>query len=419
MKLKLLAAFSLISAGVSAQQFNISAELRPRFEFRNGYGTLTPDNQDPAAFISQRSRINLDFKKDKLHLYTSLQNVNVWGDVSTLSSKSKNGFALHEAWAALDASSKLTFKIGRQVLSYDDQRIFGGVDWAQQARSHDALVAKFAFRSAQKLDIGVAFNANSETLFDEPYAINQYQNMQYMWYGNKFKSLNLSLLAMNLGVPYISDSTQRQAYSQTLGLRLDYSKNKWKVNGAVYAQTGKIEKVNLSAWYASANVSYSASQKIDIGLGGEYLSGTDQNSSSANIKSFNPWFGTNHKFNGLMDYFYVGNHLNSVGLTDLYFFGDYKNKAFTASLKPHIFLASAVITNEDQGIMDNYLGTEIDLVMGYTFNEYVGLKSGYSQMFGTKSLEKLKGGNPNNGNNWAWVMLTVNPTLFSSKNTED
>ena len=37
---------------ISAQQFNVNADLRARFENRNGYGTLKPDTEESASFIS-------------------------------------------------------------------------------------------------------------------------------------------------------------------------------------------------------------------------------------------------------------------------------------------------------------------------------------------------------------------------------
>ncbi len=37
-------------------------------------------------------------------------------------------------------------------------------------------------------------------------------------------------------------------------------------------------------------------------------------------------------------------------------------------------------------------------------------------MFATEGMKVLKNvPNPSNVNNWAWVMLTINPTLFTSK----
>lgn len=416
MKKFILLLFVLFAGRLAAQEFDIAAEIRPRFELRNGYGSLMPDIANPAGFISQRTRLNLGFQNDKLKLFTSLQNVNVWGDVGTTSPTAKNGLAFHQAWAELLMSNKLSFKLGRQELSYDDERIFGAVGWVQQARSHDALVAKYAASENHQVHIGLALNAMSETNTDQVYTINQYHNMQYAWYQGKFNNLQLSLLAMNLGMSYQTDSLQDYAYNQTFGARLVYKKNKFSADGSAYLQTGDIATVSLMAWYASANVKYGFSDNFTAGLGFEYLSGTDQNTTKNEINSFNPWFGTNHKFNGWMDYFYVGNHINSVGLTDITAFAEYKHKAFTASIRPHIFMAPAVILSLEDitKTMDPYLGTEIDFTMGYKLNEYVGLQLGYSQMFATESMEAVKSGNADNLNNWAWVMVTINPTLFSS-----
>ena len=414
MKKIILFVFILIAGNISAQQFDLSAEIRPRFEFRNGYNRLMPDNADPASFVSQRTRLNFGFQHDKIKLFTSLQNVNVWGDVGTSSKTAQNGVVFHEAYAEFFATEKLSFRMGRQELNYDDQRIFGAVGWAQQARSHDALLLKYAANVNHSFDLGLALNANNENLFDVPYTVNQYQNMEFLWYHGKFNELQLSILAMNLGMEFDKDSIRQTAYNQTFGARLQHGKNNLKADGAFYVQTGELGTSSISAWYASANISYAMTEKFRAGAGAEFLSGTDQNTTKNETNSFNPWFGTNHKFNGHMDYFYVGNHINSVGLTDVYAFGEYKNKAFIAALRPHVFMAPGVILSPEGKTMDSYLGTEIDLSAGYQINSYADIKLGYSQMFATESMEAIRGGNADNLNNWVWIMVTINPTLFSS-----
>jgi len=127
---------------LTAQQFDLSAEVRPRYENRHGYKTLLNKDTDGANFVSQRTRINFNFEQDKIRLGVTLQNVRVWGDVSTLASDD-NATALHEAWAEALLSDKISLKLGRQEIVYDDHRIFGNVGWAQQARSHDAFLFKF------------------------------------------------------------------------------------------------------------------------------------------------------------------------------------------------------------------------------------------------------------------------------------
>jgi len=419
----LIILFACLSSSLIAQQFGISGELRPRFEARHGYKTLPLPTDEPATFISQRTRINLDYKSEKFNVYFSLQNVRVWGDVSTLSTNDKNGITFHEAWGEYFVSSKFSIKLGRQEISYDDQRMFGSVGWAQSARSHDAMIAKFSIGKNGKLDIGFALNSNAETLFDQPYTINQYKSLQYAWYHTNFKeNIGLSVLFLNNGMPYskIIDQNsmdQKTTYSQTIGGRLTYKKGKLNLNAATYFQTGstpntiKNDKIDLSASYFSANGKLALTNEFIVGIGFEYLSGNDMGSTSRKQHAFNPFYGTNHKFNGWMDYFYVGNHINNVGLIDINIPFTYKIKKFSFILTPHFFSAEGdIVTNNEKA--DAYLGTEIDFGIGYIIIKNVTLNIGYSQMFATESMEILKGGSKSETNNWAWAMLTFKPNFF-------
>ena len=65
--------------------------------------------------------------------------------------------------------------------------------------------------------------------------------------------------------------------------------------------------------------------------------------------------------------------------------------------------------------IDKQLGTEIDLVYTHKLNKDVTIGAGYSQMFASEGLEVIKNNFDGNSNNWAWLMLTIKPTLFTSK----
>jgi hypothetical protein len=404
-----------LSLPVWAQNFELSAELRPRFEYRHGYKTLAVDTLDAAAFISQRTRLNFNYESERLNVYLSLQNIRVWGDVSTLSAKDANGIAVHEAWAEAPLTSHLSMKIGRQEIVYDDQRLFGNVGWAQAARSHDALIATFKPNANNRLDFGLALNEASETLFETNYNVNNYKAFQYVWYHANFKNVSLSLLALNTGFVYDDDRKQNVAYNQTLGTHVVYGKNKFKADASIYAQTGKLADIDLRAYNLALNINHGFAAHFNVGLGVEYLSGTDMNSSENKLKSFTPWFGTNHKFNGWMDYFYVGNHLNSVGLVDVNLPLSYQKDKFSVNLIPHFFSSAATVVNTLDKEMSNSLGTEIDVSLGYKIANDIQLKAGYSQMFATKTMEILKAGNNNNNTNWAWVMFVFKPRLLNYK----
>ena len=138
------------------------------------------------------------------------------------------------------------------------------------------------------------------------------------------------------------------------------------------------------------------------------------NDTSTKIKSFNPFYGTNHKFNGWMDYFYVGNHQNSVGLTDLYFTLNYQKGKFSANITPHFFNAAGDIYSGTTKQSSN-LGTEIDLSIGYKVANNINFSAGFSKMYATNSMEILKGGDKDEANTWSWIMININPKLFSSK----
>lgn len=407
-----------ISADIQAQELDVNLQIRPRFEYRNGYKTLLPEGQKGTSQISQRSRLDFNYKQDEFTVKLTFQNTRTWGDVAPTATADKNGVAVFEAWAQYDFTEKWSARMGRQVLSYDNQRIFGEMDWAQQAQSHDAFTVTY-HTEKQKLDFGGAYNSTAENVLQTPYTVSSYKTLQYAWYHDQFNSdFGLSLLLLNTGYEYANaDAKLLVDYKQTFGTYLVYKKSKIDSNIWLYGQTGKSTDLKVSAWNAAANFGYQISESFKAGLGYEFLSGKATNNTSTVIKSFNPIFGTNHGFNGYMDYFYVGNHLNSVGLQDAFLKLNYNVNKWQFALMPHVFLAAAdVVTPAPQSEkLDSYLGTEIDVTFGYNFKKEITLTGGYSQMFGSNTLEFIKAGDAGHTNNWAWLMISVNPRIFSWK----
>ncbi len=79
-KLILFALFGVFSHAAFAQ-FTVTGEVRPRFEYRNGFKTLRPENDfTPASFIEQRTRVYFNYQKEKLKLHIALQDVRMWGN---------------------------------------------------------------------------------------------------------------------------------------------------------------------------------------------------------------------------------------------------------------------------------------------------------------------------------------------------
>ncbi len=406
-------------------QLTVDTDLRARFEYRHGFNNLFPDDADPAAFVTQRSRLNIGYEQEKLKLYLSVQDVSTWGDTrQILLNDGNDSFSLFQAWGQIYLDQNWSLKAGRQVISYDDERIFGELDWAMQGRFHDAALIKYK-NETFKADVGAAFSQEGQPNEGTGFNIEgffTYKAMQYAYLKKSWENSSASFLFLNTGFQKFTgvnnDEPDGTFYSQTVGSYFTFPVSTINFAGSAYYQFGKADaNTDLSAYQVSLEATYKPG-KILYGLGVELLSGTDQDGDDKN-KSFFPLYGTNHKFNGYMDYFYVGNHANNVGLNDLYGKVVF-NTSPTSSLllKGHYFVANADLTADE----DKYLGTEVDVVFKQQIIKNVKLNLGYSHMFASESMSLIKGGRPNdNTNNWGWAQLIINPNLFTTdfKNNEE
>ncbi|SDW79642.1 alginate export family protein [Aequorivita viscosa] len=395
-------------------QFTIDASLRPRFEYRHGYKTLFPNNIDPATFVSQRTRLNFSYKTEKLHFYLSPQDVRVWGDVPQLNVADENGVSLHQAWANVLLVQNLSLKLGRQEIVYDDQRLFGNVDWAQQGRSHDAAILKFEPNNT-KIHFGAAYNQDREALTGNTLTKKTYKSLQYVWLHKNINKVSASFLFLNNGLQYIDEideSKNETRYSQTAGVHIDGALNKFKFSSNLYYQFGKdIANNSLEAYLISLEAAFKPTKNLNLGLGGELISGNEYGApKDGKNNAFNPLYGTNHKFNGFMDYFYVGNHIDDVGLLDLHGKVSYAfNTKSNVIVNFHKFFAASKIDSD----LSKDLGFELDLVTSYSITQFVGVKAGYSHYFTSEGIESVKNNYDGNSNNWAWIMISIDPVLFT------
>lgn len=418
----LLGLFLLATQFITAQ-FTIDGQFRPRTEYRNGYNNLIADGADAGFGISTRARLNFGYAEESYKVYVSLQDVITWGENrQLLPTDVNNSFALFEAWGEIKLGEGFSTKIGRQSIAYDDQRIMGGLDWAQQGRNHDALLLKYK-KDKFLLDVGLAFNQDKADLsgfssVGTGYSTTgffSYKSMQYVYLKQSWDAFSGSLLVLNNGFQeYEDDATTPDGTSSllTLGTHLAYKKGKLGLESNIFLQTGERQgEVDVKgAYLASLDLSLKASDKITLGAGVEIISGNDGDAGETG--AFFPLYGTNHKFNGFMDYFYVGNHANSVGLFDVH-----ASAKFNLSDSSSLLIKALNFSGEQElASGEKSLGTEIDLVFAKKFKGY-GLAIGYSQMFASDGMYELKGiteAAAAGGQNWAWAMLTIKPKFLNT-----
>ena len=254
----------VLSCTTGFAQLTMTAEVRPRTEFRNGFKTPRATGQDAALFTEQRSRLYLDVKKEKFQVKLAFQDVRMWGETAQIFKQENGNTMLSEAWGQYFFTPKVSIKAGRQIISYDNQRFLGGLEWAQQGRRHDALLFIFDDKESKtKLHFGLA--ANSDDDVAEPgllqttganfYTVGgNYKAMQYGWFNKKFENTSLSLLALNATLQN-ADSTVSN--KQTFGLVASQQFGPVKLAGDFYYQTGKLGGSDVNAFLGGINaVSY-------------------------------------------------------------------------------------------------------------------------------------------------------------------
>ncbi|PSL07750.1 alginate export family protein [Cecembia rubra] len=432
MKKRFVTIFSLVltmALSDSFAQFNLDGQILQRSEYRNGFGSLIRDGQDPALFTAHRARLQAQYTLDNLTFYMSVQDIRVWG--STPQVKATDNFlSVHEAWAQLKIGDFWSVKLGRQELNYDNFRFLGNLDWALQARAHDFALAKYE-KENMKFHFGGAYNQAAQSLTDQPFLVpNQYKIAQMARYENKWGKVSFSALFWNDGREWQNFDQngvlleKGVRYRSTLGIpTLRYNSGNSQISAFYYHQLGKdLTGKELNAYNFS--IAYNHTIPLDkeagkiwtLSLGTEHISGTSNLGGDGN-RSYNPLYGTNHLFNGYMDLFFVGGtHENSVGLEDYFLRSRYAfNKKFFLQSDYHLFYAQNDVFRIGQPevqLLNSYFGSELDLTLGWIVSDAFSIQAGYSQFFHTDTYAYLKNvSNAKDTQNWAYLMLVFRPTM--------
>jgi hypothetical protein len=415
-----------LSQLIYAQEFKIDGQLRPRLEVRNGYGQLRPTLKDadkPAAFISERTRLTFFYKdaESKLKFGLSLQDIRVWGDQPQVTLENNNNFGVHEAWSEIMLTPEWNFKLGRQEINLDNARILGNQDWAQQARSHDAILLNYS--GLFNFKAGYALSATKESLRQEVYEVRNYKNMQFIWLNKKMEYLTASVLFLNNGMEYTKDSSKPGAegravtYSQTIGSRMEFRKGIFGVNLEGYYQGGRDDKSRPLSAYDFIAEAIIKPEKWQVIVGTELLSGTSTAAAAkGKNNSFAPLYGTNHKSNGYMDFFYVGGrYKDNAGLHDIYTTAIYTPNKLSIEVGFHVFNAMANVLDKNNQPYNKYLGFETDIVASYRVSPIIHIQGGISGLTGTSTLQALTGGDKSKLSSWGWMAINITPNFLHIK----
>jgi len=409
--------FLLLSIIYSASaQFYIDGQIRPRYEFRDGYRKFRDSTSTPANVISQRSRICFGYKHDSLEFKVSFQDVHAWGDM--VPKKIKSGYiGLHEGWVKFKFKHNIYFQIGKQEVFYDNKRLMTNANWNQIGFTHDAM--RLGYKS-KKFEIETVFAKNqTSAYFGNIYIpeIPMYKMLNTLWTSYKFGKKNkVSFLALS-DLRQKNDTVNTDYVRFTLGPILNMNFKNIGFDFRAFYQGGKLQSgQDVSAYYLNSDIKIPIN-KIKATVGFELMSGTDAtDTTNTTSNAFDIMYGTRHKYNGQMDYFSTPSTTKGSGLIDIYATVNYPvSKKMSVGGQWHYFSLQNNYVDASGKTVSKYLGNEFDFTTKIKFNKIVSLNLAYCMMFGSETTELFKGGDKDLFNSYGYAMLTIKPRLFESK----
>lgn len=428
----------LLPLSVRAQEnsrFTLDADFFTRGEVRRG-GTGAPDGAgadgDFAAFILGRTRLGAQYdwwaqasaEKPVVQLKVDAQYFGTWGGKST------GDLSVYEAWLQLNFGRGFFARLGRQNLSYDDQRIFGSDDWSMTGLSHDALKLGYE-RGGHKLHTFFAFNQNLMNIGGGTYYVDglqPYKAMEALWYHYDVPSfpLGISLLAANMGMQGGTKNVDEKTFQQQiLGAHLRFHPSQWNVEAAYYHQLGKAiygaDALPINAWMAAVKAVFSPLPAWSFRLGYDFLSGDEAFPVPGQgqmgliqhkyVGGFSSLYGSSHNFYGAMDFFYVRAYVNgfSPGLQNAFVGVNWRPVPGLSVDAAYHFLATSVKLLR----LEMPLGHEVEMAVSYSINKWMSVSAGYTFMHGTDTMVALKRSGEKKRLHWGWIMFRAAPRLLN------
>ncbi len=376
----------------------VKGEIRPRFETAQ----VSQNQKDRANAFTARTHLVVTgglLGVEGLTATIGLQGVNNFGYTnynSTQNGKTKYDVIADPQGAMLSEASldytidKTTLHAGRSHVNLDNQRFIGTVGWRQMERSYDTIYAKNS--SVKNLSLLIAYVYGyagiKKTTTKDTNSVLLHANYKVM---KELSVTGYSYLLSSIHNTYGLALTGKVDAGAKLSYRAEYAIQK---NATL--ETGSAGKPKADADYYNLDLGANISG-ILAGVNYEVLSGTNGKDGKT---TFNPALGTNHKFNGWADVFYVANKPKG-GLKDANIRLGYKAKGFGKVLAVyHNFTADKDMATPTGTATDD-LGTEFDAV-------YVNAIPGFKNLKGLVKYAYYMSGDAKgytNDKTVGWVQL--------------
>ena len=351
---------------------------------------------------------------------------------------------LHQAYFTIGNHKEfpVSVKIGRQELSYGDERLVGAFAWnnigrvfdAAKVRWQNAWFAAEAFTSRIVLPDDNSFNGwNEDNLFSGLHLTSKKipKNTTELYFFARNEDVGVA--TANAGTPppfQVGAPAARDIY--TLGARFksnpgDFGNWDYTVEGAYqfgdWQQIANGVTTDHRAYAFVANLGYTFADTAGtprVAL--EYAFGSgDSNPNDGKHETFDNLYPTNHKFYGYMDFFSWQN-LHDVRAI----FTIKPHSRLSLALEGHLFWLADTADNlynvggvarggganaNGFGRNANYgafVGSEIDLVAGFAVNKVTALEAGYGHFFPGDYVDSTwQNAGGSTGADWFYIQTVV------------
>jgi hypothetical protein len=371
-----LVSISTASAGPISADVNL--QYRPRLEIDKRFAPET------GVFITHRARIGVGLGNEEWKVYIEPQDVRGWGSEANPTSYEAN-VDLHQGFAEWNPDGAFNLRIGRQSINHLNQRLIGGLNWAQQGRSFDAA------RLFGKID-NVSWDVWGAPLVDEA----PRRARDGAVGAGLLQWDNAGRRAAVLGVGDMN--REASLYRSTVGPHTSGKLfGSFIYQAEAYAQFGHRGGEEISAYMVNGELGYASKTlalKPSLRVGYDVLSGATEDTTA-----FDTLYGTNHAFYGYMDAFLnIPVHTGGRGLQDLYVKATVDIGASRAYLAVHHLRAGPG--------NDGTFGTEADLVVTTPLTSGVTWENGFAVLMADDAFAAVRPAAPDYPM-WGYSMLTV------------
>lgn len=378
---------------------SISLQLRARFEYQENFD-FNSSIDDEDGFYLLRTRANIKVKPSEyFEGFLQIQDSRVLESSFSDSPARRNDLDLRQFYGEIKPAGRdvITIRFGRQELKYGDERLIGAFDWSNVAQSFD--VVKFTLNlSSAKFDLFASKHVKVRMK-----SLDRWEPTDNLL-GAYFTFLKIPLHELNLYY-FFRDTKYNVSFGDSVGNgQLDEStagflmKGK-ELKGFEYILEGAYQfgnfgnfSINAFAFVIFAGYTLPFAGKVKIAGEWDVASG-DTDPEDNKRGTFDNLFPTNHLFYGYMDRASLQNlnnmrlHISSKPSDKLYLQADvHILRLFTS--KDSLYDAGRKVLRNSLPGANPYVGTELDLLLKYSFNQFVDVLLGYSHFFPGDFLEK-------------------------------